>query len=318
MTDAVQRDVDSLRDIDHSPVGNVRFSGEGVMRRGYLSRTFLVVILLMLAPAFGCKKGHRDAGLKKDAYKSPYLPADAVITPPATAASKKPEAVVEPPPSRFHPASKDREYPLLDSAEISTRSSDTAILELMSDPKKGGTALEKVRKAGAAGKKLVRKALRSRNDTIRKQACLILANMKDRSAPTVSALMDAVLLDPEPEVRTIAAKSFVAIKASSAAPTLVRSLLEDPHAPARESAARALGYTGGKGAVPALKKALGDPDTWVRLRAVSALKKRRAKNAVPDLIRMLDDPNRMVRARTREVLKTLTGVDKGDSSSDWK
>jgi len=277
----------------------------------------LLLILLFVTSAGGCRKDGSITKKAHDAYKSPYIPISpkkAVTKPPPL----PPHAEPIKPVSRFHPASKGHEYPLMRFDEIASRQGDLELLRAMTDPKQGVKTLKKVRRMGAAGRKLVRGALRSNNEAVRKQACLILANLKDRSTATVNALKDAVLMDPEPEVRATAAKSFVAIRASSAAPVLVRSLLEDPWAPARANAAQALGATGGKGAIKALIKALGDTDTWVRLRSVSALKKRRAKSAVPALVELLADPNRMVRARTKVALKQLAGVYKGDSPSDWK
>ncbi|MBL6974961.1 MAG: HEAT repeat domain-containing protein [Deltaproteobacteria bacterium] len=280
-----------------------------------------VVFILSLSFATGCRQSKSGGAGERDTYKSPYLAADTVIRKPK--APEKPAVdPVETPPgepvSRFHPASGEREYPLYGLEDIATSDKEKALLTMLSDPKKGVEALGKIRKSGVRARRLVVKALRSTNRQIRKQSCLILANLKDKSPKTVSALADAVLLDPEPTVRALAAKSFIAIRKSSATPALIRSLLEDPDAPTRANAARALGHTGGKGAVEALRKALDDPDTWVRLRSVSALKKRRSKASVPDLVRMLDDPNRMVRARAREVLKSLTGSDKGEKASDWR
>lgn len=277
-------------------------------------------LVLALSCASGCRKSGSKAPGATDTYKSPYLPADASVG--TTKTGPEPVEKVETPPqepvSRFHPASKEREYPFSTLDEIASSPEEKELLTLLTDPKKGVEALKKIRKKGAKARRLMVKALRCSNREVRKQACLILANLKDTSSRTVTALSDAVLLDPEPTVRAMAAKSFIAIRKSSATPTLIRSLLEDPDAPTRANAARALGSTGGNGAVAALKTALGDPDTWVRLRAVSALKKRRSKTSVPDLVKMLDDPNRMVRARAREVLKALTGVDKGEKASDWQ
>jgi HEAT repeat protein len=269
--------------------------------------------MAVVAFASGCsKKGPATEG-PPDGYKSPYVAVPDV--PPAP----PPEAPVAPPPkSRVHPASADRPYPLTPVAEVGKTPDEKAIVEFLSDPKQGGKALDLIKKQGRKGIDLARRALACDNREARMQSALILANLEDGSKETVKALMDAVLLDPDPDARALAAKAFIKIEKPEAVPVLLRSLKEDPFEPARANAAWALGNIGASAAVQPLRDALKDEDTWVRLRAVSALKKMKARVAVPDLIERLADSNSMVRERAREALKDITGTDKGDDPAAWR
>jgi len=278
----------------------------------------ILLLLISISLCFtDCKKGRVGKVLDKDTYKSPYLPAGSPLERPPTDKKEEKEEASEPV-SRFHPASEEREYPMYSIEAIAECRAEKGVLELLSDPRQGVKALSRVRKLGPSGVSFLRRCLRHPVSVVRKQACLVIGNLKNRSSMTVDSLSDAVLLDPDPNVRAFAAKTFIAVRSVRATPALIRSLMEDPYAPARANAARALGSIGGNGAVNALLSALDDDDTWVRLRSVSALKKRRAKSAIPRLIEMLEDSNRMVRTRALDVLKSLTGKDKGSSPSDWR
>lgn len=271
-----------------------------------MKRLLTFAIILMVACS---RKVERTEG-PPDGYKSPYI--EVVDIAPVS-----PEPI-EPPKQRIHPAALERPYPLISYEELATNEAEKEILGLLSDPKQGANALKAIKKLGTKGLEFARRALRCSNREVRAQAALVLANLEDGSRVTVQALCDSVLLDPDPDVRAIAAKAFVKIEKHEAVPTLIRSLKEDPFEPARANAAWALGNIGSSAAVQPLREALNDPDTWVRLRAVSALKKMKAKVAVPDLIERLSDSNSMVRERAREALKDLTGVDRGPDPAAWR
>ncbi len=271
-------------------------------------------VLVAAAPAT-CRKGEGGRTTVPDGYRSPYLPVDPGIASgsatgggggagPADAGGGGGTPVAP----RSHPAARERPYPLEDADRLASDDFEREVLGWMSDPKKGPAVLERVSREGSRGRRVIRKALRCGDRDVRMQACLVFGNLKGRlTKEEVTALADAVLLDPDPDVRATAAKAFVAIRAREAVPVLIRSLEEDPFAPARANAAWALGQTGrGTGpVVTALREALRDEDTWVRLRAVTALGRLRAREAVPDLTAMTDDPNAMVRERVREVLRSF-------------
>jgi HEAT repeat protein len=202
--------------------------------------------------------------------------------------------------------------------EIATTPEAKEILGFLADPKQGGFALKRIEAGGAKGRELARKALLCSHRETRMQAALVLGNLKDGTKDTVRALMDAVLLDPDPDVRAVAAKAFISIHAQEAIPALIRSLKEDPFETARANAAWALGNIGTAAALTPLRDALTDDDTWVRLRAVSALKKMKARAAVPDLIVKLSDPNAMVRERAHAALKDITGKNAGPDPANWR
>lgn len=278
----------------------------------------LLSVLLAALPV-ACRKGEGGRTVPPDGYRSPYLPADPGIAPGSgggggggrvgavEAAGGGGTAVHEDRP-RLHPAARERPYPLDDADRLASDDFEREVLGWMSDPRKGPAVLERVSRAGSRGRRVVGKALRCRDRNVRMQACLVFGNLKGRLAKEdVAALADAVVLDPDPDVRATAAKAFVAIREREAVPALVRSLEEDPFAPARANAAWALGQTGGTGVANVLRKALRDEDTWVRLRAVTALGRLRAREAIADLQALSDDPNSMVRERVREVLRTLGG-----------
>lgn len=274
----------------------------------------LVLWAVGLSCAAGCRGSDPGRSSPPDAYRSPYLPVD-----PGPVSSGRTE-VVEPgeiggvgkgegapiPAPRVHPAARERPYPLEEPGRLASDDFEREVLGWMADPKKGPAVLERVSRAGARGRQVMRKALRCGDRNVRMQACLVFGTLKETlGKEDLAALTDAVLLDPDPDVRATAAKAFVAIRAREAVLALRRSLGEDPYAPARANAAWALGQTGGSGATVSLRAALRDEDTWVRLRAVTALGRLKAKEAIPDLKRLADDPNSMVRERAREVLRSL-------------
>ena len=257
------------------------------------------------AVAGGCRK--TPPAQAADASKSPYLPVDAAVAA-VTDVAPVPVPAPEPETPKVHPAAKERPYPLKTLDDLATSPAAREVLDMMTNPKRGSEALDRLRGMGKPGLDLVRSALMATNRDVRIQAALLLGNLKDSSKETVKALVDAVLLDPDPDARATAARVFVVVKAPEALVPLVRSVREDPFEGARANAAWALGSVGGAGAIQPLREALKDPDTWVRLRAVSSLKKLKARVAVPDLLdHFRNDANPMVRDRAREALKDLTG-----------
>jgi len=269
------------------------------------------VVAIAVVVASGCKPGPSGPSsvAAPDGYRSPYLPVEKrdagvasdpglptdVASPESMAASRK-----------VHPAALERPYPLESHERLAGDAATREILDSMRDPKQGPIVLEKVRRMGQSGIAAVHKALRSQEKNVRMQACLILGNLRKLPRDAIEALREAVLLDPDSDVRATAAKAFVAIREVAAMPELIRSVTEDPSAAVRANAAWALGQLGKTArSVEALRHALHDEDTWVRLRAVTALGRLNAREAVGDLKGLANDPNEMVRERVREVLNRL-------------
>lgn len=262
-----------------------------------------ISVLAVILLAISCRKVEKVRPIPSDSYRAPYLPSDLIIASDPDASDSPDIAAGE---SRLHPAARERAYPFQAATRLASDDFEREVLEWMAEPKKGPAVLERVSRAGARGRQVVRKALRCEDRSVRMQACLVFGNLKGRlGKDDVSALADAVLFDPDPDVRATAAKAFVALRTPEAVPALIRSLNEDPYAAARANSAWALGQIGGKGAVEVLRKALRDEDTWVRLRAVTALGRLRAREAITDLAALEKDPNSMVRERAREVLRSL-------------
>lgn len=268
------------------------------------------LVLAVAAMGTGCSRSSQKSpadAVTPDGYKSPYLAASPATAAVAASPAATPEPAVAAKPT-YHPASGERPYPLKALAEIGRSAAELTVLETMTDPKRGSETLDAAKKAGKAGVDLMRRALGSSNRTVRMQAALVLGNLKDKSKETVTALTEALLLDPDPDCRATAAKTFVVIEVRDAVPALLRSLNEDPFEPARANAAWALGNIGSTAALPALRKALKDEDTWVRLRSVSALKKMKARVALADLEdHYRNDPNPMVRERAGQAIQAITG-----------
>lgn len=102
----------------------------------------------------------------------------------------------------------------------------------------------------------------------RRWAATILGDVGDRRA--LEALHIA-LADVDPELRARAAKSLGKLRDSSSAGPLLDRLLTDPSPFVRTSVAKALGRLPTREAIDFLTQSLSDPEWWVRLRAVESL-----------------------------------------------
>jgi len=245
----------------------------------------------------GARKGGGAGVVAQDARQSPVKDAGTVETMDATESLPKKSRTK---------ASLEREYVLRSADEIFVTENEKRLGELLSDPKRGAEALEEAKRGGREALVALRKALRCDRKNVRVQAVLVLGNLKKVGKEEVEALRDALLLDPDEDVRAYSAKAFVAIKDKGAVPALVRCLKEDPFPQARANAAWALSSIGGGQEVKeALIKALSDEDAWVRLRAVSAIGRLKIRGAESELARLKDDPSPMVRERALQVLKEL-------------
>jgi HEAT repeat protein len=79
-------------------------------------------------------------------------------------------------------------------------------------------------------------------------------------------------------------------------------IADDPHPELRASAARALGHSKPRIALPVLEKMTEDEVWFVRLRATVALGELRTSKAIPALLRALTDSHRFVRFRSAQAL----------------
>jgi HEAT repeat protein len=245
----------------------------------------------------GARKGAGAGVLAQDARQSPVKDAGMVESKDATESLPKKSRTK---------ASLEREYVLRSADEIFVTENEKRLGELLSDPKRGAEALEEAKRGGREALVALRKALRCDRKNVRVQAVLVLGNLKKVGKEEVEALRDALLLDPDEDVRAYSAKAFVAIKDKGAVPALVRCLKEDPFPQARANAVWALSLIGGGQEVKeAVIKALSDEDAWVRLRAVSAIGRLKIRGAESELARLKDDPSPMVRERALQVLKEL-------------
>jgi HEAT repeat protein len=243
------------------------------------------------------KKGHGAGAFAQDARQGAMKDAGMV---------ESKDAVESLPKKSRTKASLEREYVLQSADEIFVTEYEKRLGELLSDPKRGAEALEEAKRGGREALIALGKALRCDKKNVRVQAILVLGNVKKVGKEEVEALKDALLLDPDEDVRAYSAKAFVAIRDKSAVQALARCLKEDPFAQARANAAWALSLIGGGQEVKeALIKALSDEDAWVRLRAVSAIGRLKIRGAESELARLKDDPSPMVRERALQVLKEL-------------
>ncbi len=283
-------------------------------------RGLLAAVLVLSWLAAGCgARGKVDALLDS----GPRIVPDAVVsTPPdvVPAPAKPAAAVEEEMRPRTHPAAKGKDYTLFASSEVALNEAEKACMTGMADVMRGAEKVfnQLVKKDPKTYLPFLRRALRSTNREVRIQAAVMLGLLKDKSRETIDAIADAVILDRDPDVRAMAARSFLGIPSRKAVDSLVLSLEQDPYEAARSNAAWALGEINDRTSVPALRKALKDTDTNVRLKSASALLKMRPKEAVPELIELLNDKSPMVRERARDALKAITGRDKGPKPENWK
>lgn len=277
-------------------------------------------LLAALIPSWGCRRGARPATAPAAAE-----PATPVVTPDPGAIAGGPDAAPMAPPeeaasprSRTHPDAVGKDYGLLAMGEVATTGPEEEFFRQMTNAKSAEQAFKVIRKDAARWLPFLHRALRSSNREVRIQAAVMLGLLKDRSPETIAAMRDALILDRDPDVRAMVARSFLAIPAQRAVDLLIRSLEADPYEATRANAAWALGESGDRRAVPVLIRALQDEDTFVRLRAVSALMKFRAREAVPGLVACLSDRSPMVRERAHMALKQITGKGLPADEAAWR
>jgi len=278
----------------------------------------ILATVVVLVP--GCRRPPRPAGppARQDAPASvsdAVSPTDAAGAPSMDPGPAAAEAAPRP---RTHPDAVGKDYPMLPVTEVATTPEEEEFFRQMTNAKSAERAFQVIRKESGRRLPFLHRALRSSNREVRIQAAVMLGLLKDRSPATIEAMRNALILDRDPDVRAMVARSFLAIPAQRAVDVLIRVLEADPYEAARANAAWALGESGDRGAVPVLIRALGDEDTFVRLRAVSALLKFRSREAIPGLVTCLSDKSPMVRERAHMALKAITGKSLPQDEAAWR
>ncbi len=212
----------------------------------------------------------------------------------------------------------ERPYKLLRASEVPSDEAEEGFLTNMARVRDAEKAFRVIKTEVAARLPFLRRAVRHPNREIRIQAIIMLGLLKDDTPETEEVILDALLLDRDPDVRASAAKDFVVLKSKKAVDALIRSLAEDPYEASRANAAWGLGSLKDDRAVDPLRKATQDEDTMVRLRAVSALLKLKPRSAVPELIDRLDDKSPMVSERALEALRAITHKNLGKKAANWR
>lgn len=113
----------------------------------------------------------------------------------------------------------------------------------------------------------------------------------------------ATFLDhPNATVRLATVQALGGVGEKSAAPLVVRAILEDPDRDVRESAVRALPRVGAEGLVPRIVSGLKSPEALTRVSAVKALQVLKEKSAVPEIRPLLADPDAEVACSALDAL----------------
>ncbi len=130
--------------------------------------------------------------------------------------------------------------------------------------------------------------------TVKQTICWLLGQLNDQ---TFTPILIACLDDHSPDVRMQAAIGLGQLRSQDSVPRLIKVALNDGVLSVRLGAINALGFIGGKQAVPPLKERLADSQENAELRghAAEALGYIGDKTAIPDLIAALSDSSPEVR-----------------------
>lgn len=119
------------------------------------------------------------------------------------------------------------------------------------------------------------------DDRVRRQAAVALASVGGEIARQA---LSACLTDPMADVRKACVEGIARLGSGGDVETLVRLLSEDPEWEVRVQAARALGLSGDRTAIPALEAATEDVHEYVRGAAAHALERVRSAPERPEPI----------------------------------
>jgi HEAT repeat protein len=149
----------------------------------------------------------------------------------------------------------------------------------------------------------VKSLLRSDDAPARNAAMDILRDVGGQDFPTLLELLH----DGDPDIRIFASDILGSTESRSAVGPLCEALLKDPEVNVRYQAAVSLGELSFAEAAPSLGKALGD-DEWVQFAVIEALSKIRDASSVGALVKALDKSTDLVASMIVDALGEIGNI----------
>ena len=145
--------------------------------------------------------------------------------------------------------------------------------------------------------------LRSDSPSVRNSAMDILREISEDDMKTITSL----LFDEDADMRIFAADILGTSKAHSAVTLLSEALLSDPEVNVRYQAAVSLGVLGNPSAADALRRAMHDEE-WVQFSVVEALSKIRARSCLDILMKALPVSSGLVASTIIDALGEMNNL----------
>ena len=160
--------------------------------------------------------------------------------------------------------------------------------------------------------------LLSPSPLVRRWSIVTLARHGDPQAADAFILMLDPVREPVALVRATAVVGLRVIGDKRAIPALVTACA-DPEPIVRTDAARALGVMGGPPEIATLVSlARRDPDANVRLEAVYAIRNISGQDTIPIFIAALSDPDESIAFAAHAALMDLTGLRYSPDKTQWQ
>lgn len=157
-----------------------------------------------------------------------------------------------------------------------------------------------------------------RRSAIVAEATAVRAAPPTRQEEFARRLVDAVVAEHDPAIRSLIVETAAGLQAPSAI-AICRGAVSDPDPRVRMAACTAWLRLGGGDAVAELSRRYReDDDLGVRLRALRALGELKDAAAIPVVVTALDDPDPAVQTRAVQALKQLTGRNLGNDPQAWR
>jgi len=186
----------------------------------------------------------------------------------------------------------------------------------LKDKKQGGNAADALVKIGRPAVKSLIKALKDKNEEVRKNAVRALGEIKDSRA--VKPLI-AALNDEDKDFREIVAEALGRMEDHRVVEPLISILHnQDEDENVRWEAAASLGKIKDPRAVEPLINALRDKSRDIRSIAAAALGEINDDLGLEPLIEALKDRDKSVRRNAALALRKITGQDFGEDYKKWK